>query len=795
MPRQSDLRFTFVPQQGDVLEVVSFELEEGLSRPFALTLELVSRDPAIDFNRILDLPALFTIWRHDTAVRHVHGLVSLFEQGDTGFRRTRYKAVVEPTLARAALRSNWRIFQGRTAPQIITEILETQPRTELHIHTYLDHQSREYCVQAGETDLDFITRLAAEEGLVYTFEHRSDGHCLLFACRIDSLGYIDTPENRQVPYQPMGGGDSSEPALRGFRYTEQVRSARQVQRDYTFKHPRYNLQHEADDGPALKNQHKDYERYDYPGRYKRDAAGKPFTANRLAALRNDARLAHLEGDDARLQPGLAFRLDDHPRDDLNGKWRSIALTHTGSQHCSLEEEAGDSQHGTRYRLEGSATLRNDGYDGWKASLPAKPRIDGPQVATVVGPPGEEIYCDEWGRVKVRFPWDRSDRADDHSSCWIRVSQGWAGSTWGAMAIPRVGQELIISYLDGDPDQPIATGRTYHVTQRPPYELPRYKARMTIKSRTHKGQGFNELRFEDEQGQQEVFIHAEKDKNVHVKNDNTTFVGNDRSEKVGNDERIDIGHDRHERVGHDERIDIVQDQHLEVGRDRIQAFARDHRSQVGRDRIEDVGNDRHDRIAADHHSQTAGSAAHHIGRHYRLRAGQSIKQDTALFEVAAGQRIVLKAPGGSITLDAQGITLDGLAINIRGPLSEQPVGSGNPLGSLLSPADKDSDSEEEFLGRYTLLKNDQRAFAGYRYSIVQGSTVLVEGLTGASGETDWTTSATSQSVQAHKAIMREDQQISENWRPRISTMDDPPLPPESGEMFPDDFLDQQIGEFD
>ena len=262
MPRQSDLRYTFEPLRGDPFEVVSFALEEGLSQPFKLELELVSHHPAIDFYRMLDLAAVFTIWRDDTPVRYVHGLVSLFQQGDTGFRRTRYTAVVEPTLARFNLRSNWRIFQAQTVPDIITSMLGEQKLTDIRSEICFEHQPREYCVQAGETDLDFIARLAAEEGLLYTFEHRADGHTLVLTDRVGGLGTIGTHTDCPVIYQAMGGGDATEPALTRFHYTEQVRTARQVQRDYTFTHPRYNQQHTATGDQDLNNQHKDYERYD-----------------------------------------------------------------------------------------------------------------------------------------------------------------------------------------------------------------------------------------------------------------------------------------------------------------------------------------------------------------------------------------------------------------------------------------------------------------------------------------------------------------------------------------------------
>ncbi|MQT72799.1 type VI secretion system Vgr family protein [Pseudomonas helleri] len=653
MPRQSDLRFTFEPLQGDAFEVVEFKLEEGLSQPFKLTLDLVSHDPAVDFNRVLDLGALFTVWRGETPVRYVHGLVSLFRQGDTGFRRTRYHAVIEPTLARAGLRSNWRMFQYKTVPEIITLVLKGQRITDLEKQVCFDHQTREYCVQAGETDLDFIARLAAEEGLLYTFEHRTDGHTLILTDRVGGLGTIGTHKDCPVLYQPMGGGDSAEPALHRFSYTEQVRTSRQVQRDYTFTHPRYNQQHTADGGLALKNQHKDYERYDYPGRYKRDAAGKPFTKTRLHALRSDARMAELEGDDARLQPGLAFDLSEHPRPDFNDRWRSIALEHTGKQHSSLQEEAGGSDYSTTYHLKASA-IRWDAE--WKAPLQPKPCIDGPHTATVVGPPGEEIYCDEWGRVKVSFPWDRDSQENDHSSCWIRVTQGWAGTLWGAMAVPRIGQELIISYLDGDPDQPIATGRAYRQANLPPYELPKHKTRMTIKSRTHKGTGFNELRFEDEVGQQEVYIHAERDKNVYIKHDNTTFVGNDRTERVDHNETLSIGDHRTEDVGQNETIQIGANRSVTIGANKTETIALAKAETIGLAKTLSIGAAYQTSVGAAMNTSVGLSQSEQVGIHKSVVVGKNYSIDAGdEFKVTVGKSTLVMKSDGTVLIN--GCTFD------------------------------------------------------------------------------------------------------------------------------------------
>ncbi|PJX08189.1 type VI secretion system tip protein VgrG, partial [Pseudomonas putida] len=468
-----------------------------------------------------------------------------------------YHALVEPQLARARLRSNWRIFQHKTVPQILELMLKRQGIDQYELRASMDHQVREFCVQAGETDLAFIARLAAEEGFVYRFAHSEKLHKLIITDRLQSLGLIshgaikadhedegfcddDEPVGPDsVLYQANSGGDQAIPCLRRLRYSEQVRTARQVQRDHTFTHPAYRQEHRAA-GPFLEHQSKEYEYFDYPGRYKRDAVGKPFTENRITALRHDVRIAEVQGDDVRLQPGLSFTLNGHPRDDLNAHWRVNTVTHKGHQFTSLQEEAAGADVSTRY--EQTAVLV-PGRTEWRPAPLKKPRIDGPHMATVVGPPGEEIYCDEWGRVKVSFPWDRESQNNEFSSCWLRVSQGWAGGSWGSMAIPRIGQDVIIHYVNGDPDQPMITGRTYCGDQLPPYDLPDHKTRMTIKSQTHKGEGFNELRFEDELGKEEVFIHAQRDQNTLVNHNQSLSVGVDRTQQVGQDESIAIGRNR------------------------------------------------------------------------------------------------------------------------------------------------------------------------------------------------------------------------------------------------------------
>jgi type VI secretion system secreted protein VgrG len=684
MPRQSDLRYTFVTASDSALDVVAFTLKEGLSQPFELDVELSCDNPDVDFAEVLDQPALFTLWRGAQPVRWVHGLVSQFEQDTIGFRRTRYRAVVTPTLARAGLRSNWRIFQLQSAPQIIDAMLKAQSLTDYEQRLSQSHETREYCVQADETDLAFLARLAAEEGLLYSFEHRADGHRLIYTDQIQSLGAIGSKDQCSVLFQGTTGGDPAAPALHRLNLNEQVRTARQVQRDYSFKNPRYTQQHSAQ-GVALEHQGTGYERFDYPGRYKRDEVGKPFTRTRLTALRSDARVVTVEGDDARLQPGLAFDLVDHPHVAHNTRWRAIFIEHHGTQYTSQEEDSAGSEHGTTYHQ--TAKLIASDAD-WKAPLPAKPQMDGAQVATVVGPPGEEIYTDEWARIKVSFPWDRYSQGNEHSSCWMRVSQGWAGTTWGSMAIPRVGQEVIVQFMDGDPDQPMVCGRAYRADNLPPYSLPQHKTRMTIKSQTHKGEGFNELRFEDEKDQEEIYVHAQKDQNIHVNHDETTFIGHDRSETVDHDEQITIGNDRTEQVGNDETVHVLRDRRHEVGQDDALNVARNRTLQVDKDLNETVGNNRRDSITANHWSNTGGHVKQVVQGHHHITAKQAIKQTTPQYHLKTTEQVLMGGPAGSIRIDAGGITFQGNKILLLGLVKGIPEGSGNllELSSLVVAGD-------------------------------------------------------------------------------------------------------------
>ena len=347
----------------------------------------------------------------------------------------------------------------------------------------------------------------------------------------------------------------------------------------------------------------------------------------------------------RVIPGYGFTLEGHANSAFNQDWLVVRVEHFGKQTGSLDEEAGEE--GNRYENTLFLIPHNK---PWRSPLKPRPIIRGTQVAHVTGPEGEEIYCDEWGRVKLQFPWDRLGNFDEHSSCWVRVVQGWAGAQYGNMMIPRIGHEVLVKFLNGDPDQPIVVGRTYHSTTEPPYELPKHKTRMTIKSKTHKGNGFNELRFEDEMGREEVFIHAEKDLNHIVKHDETTQVGHDRTEQVGRNETIHIGNDRMETVGQDEDLTINRDQIRSIGRNRI--------TKIGQDELLNVNNNRHVNVHGDTVIHVGKELNIEIAQNGSWEAGELFEQICEQFDLEGYELVELSGPGGSILISRNGIELIG-----------------------------------------------------------------------------------------------------------------------------------------
>ncbi|MGL5043797.1 MAG: type VI secretion system tip protein TssI/VgrG [Plesiomonas sp.] len=631
MANQTGLQFTLtvgtLPE--NTFAVAEFSLDEALSSPFLLHLELASSRPDIDFAAVLEKPCELLIWFNGALQRRISGVANQFSQGETGFRRTRYSLQVQPALWRLSLRHNARIFQQQTPQQIISILLQESGVTEYAFALKDQHAPREYCVQYRESDLAFIQRLAAEEGIFCYHEFEKNTHRVIFSDNTTAL-----QQGPDLFFNPANQSLQHGPFVRRFSYAENVRTTEVTLKDYSFKTPDYALSH-SKQRSALKHQrhHSPYNHYphfDFPGRFKQDSSGQAFTAYRLEALRADAATAEGQANAPQLMPGLIFTLSEHPSSNLNTKWQVVRITHTGKQPQALEEEGGN----------GPTVYYNtfhviNAQTPWRALMPYKPKVDGPQMATVVGPQGEEIYCDEHGRVKLQFPWDRYGASDDQSSCWVRVSQGWAGGQYGMITVPRVGHEVIVSFLEGDPDQPVVTGRTYHATNRPPYALPAHKTRTVLRTETHQGQGFNELRFDDQAGQEEIYIHGQKDLNLLIQHDVAWH----------------IKHDQHTTIDNTRLTRIKADDHLTVNGEK-----RDH-------------------IKADY-SLTVDNTMHQkLGQSLLMQAGHEVHiKSGAKIVLEAGSEITVKVGGSFVKIDAEGVTISGPTIKMNSG-GEAGMGSG------------------------------------------------------------------------------------------------------------------------
>ncbi|MEI7354645.1 type VI secretion system tip protein VgrG [Pectobacterium versatile] len=616
MANSTGLQFTVKvgALEAGTFAVVDFRLDEWLNRPFSLSLSLASALPDVDFGAVLDQPCELMIWYEGELKRRVSGIISGFTQGDTGFRRTRYQAEVRPALWRLGLRTNARIFQAQKPEAIIGVLLEEAGITDYAFALRNEHAVREYCVQYRESDLAFITRLAAEEGMYFFHEYEEGKHRVVFA---DDAGALT--KGPELFFNLATQGLSEGEYVRRFHYAERVSTSDVELKDYSFKTPAYGLSHKKTSG-ELEHQRESYQHYDYPGRYKQDPSGKAFSGYRLDALRSGAVTSEGESNCAGLMPGNTFTLTEHPNTTLNAVWQTVSVTHVGQQPQALEEESG----GEPTTMSNSFAVVK-GTMTWRTAMPYNPMVDGPQIATVVGPAGEEIYCDQYGRVKLQFPWDRYGASNDQSSCWVRVSQGWAGGQYGMIAIPRIGHEVIVSFLEGDPDQPIVTGRTFHATNRPPYDLPAHKTRTVLRTETHQGEGFNELRFEDQAGQEEIYIHGQKDLNALIENDVVWHIKHDAHTDIDN-----------------ERVTRIK--------------ANDHLT---------VENEKRDHIKGEHSLNVDASMHQKLGQALLVEAGEEVHVKAGVkIVLEAGAELTLKVGGSFIKIDPSGVSVVGAAININ-----------------------------------------------------------------------------------------------------------------------------------
>ncbi|WP_058910183.1 type VI secretion system tip protein VgrG [Entomohabitans teleogrylli] len=678
----SGLRFTLSVNglPTDTFAVAGFTLHEHYSTAFRLDIQATCASPGVSFASILDNNATLTIWRNTQIQRIVNGIISDVELSDAGKRRTRYSLTIRPTLWRASLGRQSRIFQQQNVQEILETLLQEHRINDYVFALRYPRATREFCVQYQESDADFIQRMTAEEGIFWFVEHEEGRHTLVFAddCAIFNQG-------PSLPYQPdISTSDTL--CVTAFRRKESLRPSDVLLKDYTFKNPRWPAEYQ-DHARDMEHQSAAYSHYDYPGRYKSDLPGSQFTEWRVQALRNDAHLGEGTTNCPALQPGVRFILDNHPLATHNGAWQVTGAVHSGRQPQVLEED--NAEAGTTLECRFTCIPPRQ---TWRPLALPKPRIDGAQIAIVTGPPGEEIYCDEYGRVRVRFLWDLSGKTDDSSSCWVRVSHPWAGQGWGMSAIPRIGHEVVVEFLNGDPDQPVIIGRTYHASNLPPGRLPGTKTQMTLRSKTHKGEGFNELRFEDAKDHEEIYIHAQRNKRIIVLNDKAEQVEHDESRAIGNDQQFSVGRDRNKK--------IAQDEILTIGRDRKEHIEQDVFITIGRNEERKVLSQLREEITASHIVAIGENETITIEGIQSIEAKTQLKSLTKDYLLQGTDRILIRGPAGSIIFDASGITINAPQINLRGNVSVT-----SPAGNQVEAIETAIQQGSPFIEECPLKKKD------------------------------------------------------------------------------------------
>ncbi|EBO4455945.1 type VI secretion system tip protein VgrG [Salmonella enterica] len=589
--------------------VVGFSLYQCHSTPFILEVDIASDQPDLAATNFLEKNAVLTIWQGMEAQRYVSGIINEVMQGENNHWQMRYHLTIVPPLWRCGLRQNFRIFQQQDIQTLSSTLLNENGVTEWTPVFYESHPAREFCVQYGESDLAFLTRLWSEEGIFYFDWHAPQGAAQKLVLCDDVAGVSTLGE---MPFNPNTDTEVSTMCISSFRYRARTGPSSVETQDYTFKTPGwpgyYNRAAEN-----LNGQRTQYEIFDYPGRFKDGTHGEAFARYQIEGWRHDTETATCISNSPELCPGKRFTLTGHPSEALNREWQVVSCVLTGDQPQAL--------HGSG----GQGTTLDNHFEAipadrtWRVPPQPKPSVDGPQSAIVTGPAGEEIFCDEHGRV--RFHWDRYCPGNEDSSCWVRVSQAWAGAGFGNLAIPRVGQEVIVDFLNGDPDQPIIMGRTYHQDNRSPGSLPGTKTQMTIRSKTYKGSGFNELRFEDATNQEQVYIHAQKDMDTEVLNDRSTKVRHDHTESIGNNQKITVRLGQTVTVGkenaggHDQAITVAHDQSTSVGNDQTLS--------VTHDRKKDVGNDQNSKVVGDDTEAVEKSQNITVGKDYTLTVTDSL----------------------------------------------------------------------------------------------------------------------------------------------------------------------------
>lgn len=682
---QSNRLFTIKTPLGGPSElvVVDFQCVEGLSRNFDINVQLASQNCNIELKQMIGQPVTITLQLASALAssdeRFFHGYVAAFSHLDTDGGFAIYSAEIRPWLWMLSRRQDIRIFQEQTVQAILEKVFQEYGALASYAFRLTRAtKNRSYCTQYKESDLDFVLRLMQEEGLFFFFEHAKDGHKLIITDSSVTAKPIDG-RRASIPYS-QGEALDDRDVVTSFQARRQLESGKVGLKTFDYKAPgarRFvsnSTQVDQGDAPS-------YEVYDYLGSH---GFADSDRGEELARFRTEALAAHSKvfsgtTTSRRLMPARYFELEDHydhgaaQPDDR--QFLLTSVTHTGQNNYQASDGP------AAYSCSFTCIRKKIPYR--PALAIERPTIAGPQTAIVVGPEGEEIYTDELGRVKVQFHWDRLGKKNQSSSCWVRVGQPWAGRGFGMVQIPRIGDEVVVSFLDGDPDRPLITSRVYNAQNTPPWALPANATQSGVLTRSSKGatrENANAIRFEDKIGQEELWIHAEKDQRIEVEHDESHTVGHDRAKTVVHDETVNVDHDRTEKVGNNETITVGVNRTERVGGNETLTVV-GNRSEtiegaqnllialasaetVGLAKALTIGGAYAVTVAGAMNTAVGLASAEEVGLAKTVRVGKT-------YSMTAGDRIELRTGKAVIILESNGnITISGTTINIAGAESVQ-----------------------------------------------------------------------------------------------------------------------------
>jgi len=619
---------------GDDVMFHSMQGLEAISRPFAFEVEVVSPRADIRAEELLGQSVTVNLDRTDDAdtPRSWNGLVSFVQYIETGNDdRTRYRLTLRPWLWSLGLAADCRIFQNMTVPDIVKEVFQNRGFSDFEMSLFETYEARQYLVQYRETDLDFISRLLEEVGIYYFFRHESGKHTLVLAdspqAHSPATGCASLPFAVEDDHR-----DETMEYVRRWRCEGQLAPGATALADFDFTKPRVTLRASAQE--TQEDAEASLEIYDYPGGFTTFAGAADTARLRLHQSRRDSRSARGESNARGLAVGSTFRLIEHPREDQNANY---LVTSARLRLRGNDQRTGGAREEEPFAC-AFAVIGAESTFRSPAPRP-KPFVHGPQTATVVGPAGQEIWTDQFGRIKVQFHWDRLGAGDENSSCWVRVSQAWAGTGFGAQFVPRIGQEVIVDFLEGDPDRPIVTGSVYNGSHDVPFELPDNQTQSGVRTRsTPRGAVFsgNEIRFEDLTGNEDLFIQAEKTQTTIVKDRQSITIGSSRALAVGGSDSTTVGLARS----------------LQVGLESATAVGGDSSESIGGARRLSVGGQNVETVAAGATINVAGDYVVQVGGVTRFDVGDSLRMTTAGDESqTVGGKLEVRIGGASSTVCA------------------------------------------------------------------------------------------------------------------------------------------------